>query len=378
MNTVRELVIIGKQEVAFREVERRALQPHEVRVRSLFGAAKHGTEMAFFKGYAAPRGGYDAEYRVYRGEREGVRYPFPAGNICVGEVIEAGSAVTRLRLGDRVFNYGSFCQEHVWPESVRTLRRGRPGRRLCLLGGLSARCATGMCASGRRIVFGLGAIGLMAAGKRRAYRLSTRPLRRQAAPCGATLSSIRRLRFRARSGDGRADVHRHSGSHAALAALASLGARWQGLGWAYPAGWTSPRRICPGASFAPQRPNPTTPTGTRTASRRRLASAGEQPWSQSRSSCRGVRRSGDGVPEDRDRAETNIKLGVRFRRGYSALTKCTRSSTMCLIERFQHMRCSFTFAVVAGRAAAAPGVRMVIVRRVPPPWRQPIPETPPK
>ncbi|MDI9546126.1 MAG: hypothetical protein QM346_00860, partial [Chloroflexota bacterium] len=126
MNTVRELVISGKQEVAFREVERRALQPHEVRVRSLFGAAKHGTEMAFFKGYAAPRGGYDAEYRVYRGEREGVHYPFPAGNICVGEVIEAGPAVTRLRLGDRVFNYGSFCQEHVWPESVRTLPEGTP------------------------------------------------------------------------------------------------------------------------------------------------------------------------------------------------------------------------------------------------------------
>ncbi len=49
MNMVRELVISDKQRAAFREAERRPLQPHEVRMRSLFGAAKHGTEMAFYR-----------------------------------------------------------------------------------------------------------------------------------------------------------------------------------------------------------------------------------------------------------------------------------------------------------------------------------------
>ena len=258
MNTVRELVIIGKQEVAFREVERRALQPHEVRVRSLFGAAKHGTEMAFFKGYAAPRGGYDAEYRVYRGEREGVHYPFPAGNICVGEVIEAGSAVTRLRLGDRVFNYGSFCQEHVWPESVRTLPAGTPWQAAVCLD--PADFALGAVRDGHvRIgdavaVFGLGAIGLMAVGLAKLagaypiFAIDPIPLRRQAAlACGADAvldptacdAGLEIKRATAKRG---ADVCiEYSGSHAALqAALRGVvyggtvvAGAWPG---AYPAG----------------------------------------------------------------------------------------------------------------------------------------------
>jgi NADPH:quinone reductase-like Zn-dependent oxidoreductase len=55
-----------------------------------------------------------------------IRYPVPLGNMCVGEVIETGPEVTRLKKGDRVFAYGPFRQEHIWSENVRCLPDGVP------------------------------------------------------------------------------------------------------------------------------------------------------------------------------------------------------------------------------------------------------------
>ena len=117
----RELIAPAKEQVAFHEYERPALQPLQVRVRSLFGAAKHGTEMALYRGYAATRGGYDPEYKVFTTERPGVNYPVHLGNMCVGEIIEVTPGVTKVQVGDIVFNYGSFREEHVWQEKEALL-----------------------------------------------------------------------------------------------------------------------------------------------------------------------------------------------------------------------------------------------------------------
>ena len=43
------------------DYEEQALEPGQVRIRSEFGAAKHGTEMAMIKGYAGERGRFDRE-----------------------------------------------------------------------------------------------------------------------------------------------------------------------------------------------------------------------------------------------------------------------------------------------------------------------------
>ncbi len=192
----RELVVTAKETLAFREVEPRALQAHEVRVRMQFAAAKHGTEMAFYKGYAAPRGAYDAEYQVFMNQQEGVRYPFRLGNIGVGEVIETGAEVTRLHKGDRVFNFGSFSEEHIWPDTVWALPDGVPWQAATCLD--PADFALGAVRDGHvRIgdavaVFGMGAIGLMAlqiaklAGAYPVIAVDPLPLRRQVAQeCGA-------------------------------------------------------------------------------------------------------------------------------------------------------------------------------------------------
>jgi len=162
---VRELIAPAPSQVAWRETPPPPLQPQQVRVRSLYGAAKHGTEMSLFKGTASPRGGYDQTLHLHRSEVPGVNYPVRLGNIMVGEVIEIGSEVTEHKIGDKVFNYGSFAEEHVWPQSVRRLPPDVPWQAAVCLD--PADFAIGALRDGHvRIgdavaVFGLGAIGLV-------------------------------------------------------------------------------------------------------------------------------------------------------------------------------------------------------------------------
>ncbi len=162
----RELIAPAPNQVAWREVSRAVLEPHQVRVRALFAAAKHGTELSLYTGSAAARGGYDNEWKVFRAERPGVNYPVRLGNTVIGEVIETGSAVTRLAVGDQVFAYASFGDEFVWPDTVRQLPRGVPWQAAACLD--PADFAIGAIRDGKvRLgdavaVFGLGAIGLVA------------------------------------------------------------------------------------------------------------------------------------------------------------------------------------------------------------------------
>lgn len=163
----RELIAVGKEQVAFHEYDSPTLQPNQIRVRSRFAAAKHGTEMAVYKGYAAPRGRYDPEYQLFRAQESGVRYPSALGNMCVGDVIEVGAEVSQFQRGDQVFRHAPFREEHVWAaESVRRLPPGVPWHAaVCLdptdfaLGALR----DGNVRIGDAVaVFGMGAIGLIA------------------------------------------------------------------------------------------------------------------------------------------------------------------------------------------------------------------------
>ncbi len=196
---IKELIAPAKEQVAFRELVRQPLAANEIRVRSRFGAVKHGTEMALYKGYADPRGRFDPEYQLFDASQSGVRYPVALGNICVGEVIEVGAAVSEFKVGDQVFRYGSLRQEHVWPaKDVRHLPAGVPWQAAACLD--PADFALGAVRDGNvRIgdavaVFGMGAIGLLAvqfaklAGAYPVIAVEPIPLRRQVAQlCGADL-----------------------------------------------------------------------------------------------------------------------------------------------------------------------------------------------
>lgn len=164
----RELIAPAREQVAFRDYPSEPLGPDQIRVRSQFGAAKHGTEMAFYKGYGLPRGRYDQELGIFTGDAE-LQENFPAllGNMCIGEVVETGSAVTELRRGDRVFAHGGFRQEQVWrADRVRVLPEGVSWQAATCLDPTDF--ALGAVRDGHvRLgdavaVFGMGAIGLMA------------------------------------------------------------------------------------------------------------------------------------------------------------------------------------------------------------------------
>ena len=86
----RALIAPAAEQVAFQEFESPPLSEGQVRVKSLYAAAKHGTEMSMFKGYAGPRGRFDSERRIFDHQGEGVQYPVPLGNMGVGEVVELG------------------------------------------------------------------------------------------------------------------------------------------------------------------------------------------------------------------------------------------------------------------------------------------------
>ncbi len=194
-----EFIAPAREEVAFREYVSPALKPEQIRVRSRFGAAKHGSEMAMFQGYAGHRGNYDGDLHIFTQESQMVRYPNGLGNMCVGEVIEIGEDVQDIRLGETVFAHGSFRQEHVWPaEHARKLPVGVPWQAAVCLD--PADFALGAVRDGHiRLgdavaVFGMGAIGLFVvqlaklAGAYPVIAVDPIPLRRDVAEeCGADI-----------------------------------------------------------------------------------------------------------------------------------------------------------------------------------------------
>ncbi len=162
----KELVATAAGVAEFREYVLPPLAADEIRVETTFAAAKHGTEMSFFKGYGLARGQYDGEYKLFRRGND-FKFPCPLGNTAVGTVVEAGADVTRFAIGDTVFAYGPFREVHTWPESrTRSLPDAVPWQAACCLD--PADFAVGAIRDGnvrlgdRVIVFGMGAIGLCA------------------------------------------------------------------------------------------------------------------------------------------------------------------------------------------------------------------------
>ena len=253
----RALIAPAAEQVAFQECESLPLAEGQVRVKSLYAAAKHGTEMSQFKGYAGPRGRYDSERRIFDYQGEGVQYPVPLGNMGVGEVVELGPGVTQLKEGDCIFNYGPFREEHVWPETARRLPADVPWQAAVCLD--PADFALGAVRDGHvRIgdavaVSGLGAIGLIAiqfcrlAGAHPIIALDPLANRREVArACGADLvldptqcdAGVEIKKATANRG---ADVIIDYSGHPAAMQQALRGVAYRGMivAGAYPAAWTT-------------------------------------------------------------------------------------------------------------------------------------------
>ena len=171
----RELVATAVRTPALREYEDRPLRAGQVRVRTLYGAPKHGTELHAYRGdspFADSR--WDAEQRLFvRAESPKPSFPISLGNIAVGRVTEVADGVEGVAVGDLVAGYGPLRETQTWAwvtagayPGARKLPDGMPWQAaVCLdpvtvaLGGVRD---GGVRVGDRVAVFGLGASGLCA------------------------------------------------------------------------------------------------------------------------------------------------------------------------------------------------------------------------
>jgi threonine dehydrogenase-like Zn-dependent dehydrogenase len=170
----RELVAIDVRIPALQQYEDRPLNPDEIRVRTEFGAPKHGTELHGYRGDSPfSDSHWEPDQKIFLPGAQGSQFPRPLGNIAVGMVVEVGASVEGVAVGERVAGYGPLRETQTWrwgtPGAYPGVRRVPPGMSwqaaVCLdpatvaLGGVR----DGNVRLGDRVaMFGLGAIGLMA------------------------------------------------------------------------------------------------------------------------------------------------------------------------------------------------------------------------
>ena len=171
-----ELIADRAGHAVLREYDEVALGHGQVRVRSRFGAVKHGTELRYFRADSPDASDrWDAELRLHRrGEAAAAGFPMALGDMCMGEVTEVGAGVDRFNVGDRVFGHLRVRETHaVDAGRLEHVPQGITPQGLMYAD--PADCAVGAMQDGpvrlgdRVAVFGLGAIGLMVA---QAARLS--------------------------------------------------------------------------------------------------------------------------------------------------------------------------------------------------------------
>lgn len=145
-----ELVAIDIRKPALRDYEDGPVPAGSVRVKVEFGSPKRGSELT-----------------SYRGDRK-PKFPMGLGNMCVGRITDVGEGVEGCSVGDRITGYGKLRETQTWPAQRlhRMDERMTWKEAVCLdpaqfaLAGVrDGRLRLG----DRAAVFGLGAIGQMAA-----------------------------------------------------------------------------------------------------------------------------------------------------------------------------------------------------------------------
>lgn len=170
----RELMALAPRTPVLREYEEEPLQPGDIRVRTRYGAVKHGTELRLYRNDGAMNEPYyDEEQRIFLPQQEPRSlFPIRLGNSALGTVIDVGPGVAGVAVGDSVVGYGRLRETHrwAWPAAgpARGFYRAPEGMdwraAMCLNPGTVALAGVrdGHVRVGDRVaVFGLGAIGLL-------------------------------------------------------------------------------------------------------------------------------------------------------------------------------------------------------------------------
>ena len=165
---LRELVCNNAYQPHWESYKLEELGAQEVRVRSELTAAKHGTEKSELLGKAIYTRAPYTKGKVFDRSQE---WDYDAtqwravGNTTVGTVIEAGSDVSHLKEGDKVYAYGGFRSVHQGSHFKQLTDGLIPEAACCIDPANFAMAAVrdGQVRIGERvIVSGMGAIGLFA------------------------------------------------------------------------------------------------------------------------------------------------------------------------------------------------------------------------
>lgn len=188
----RKLVCSAPHQLEWIEYAEAPLAMGQVRIKSQVVSAKHGTEIALYKGYY-DRGGYNRELGMFdKSLPSEWPYPLAMGNMVVGVITEVSPDVTTRAVGDRVLSFGGFrptqvCDvRHCWrlPAAVAWQDAVCTDPAVFALAALR----DGHVRMGDSVaIVGLGAIGLMlvqlarAAGASSVFAVDPVPARRQLA-----------------------------------------------------------------------------------------------------------------------------------------------------------------------------------------------------
>ncbi|MDR2477948.1 MAG: zinc-binding alcohol dehydrogenase [Treponema sp.] len=142
----------------------------EVKVKSIYGAPKHGTELTMYQYDPHAETYYDEEAHIFkkRDVPDSAYGKSGLGNMWVGEIIETGPGVFGFSIGERVAGYGNLKPTHIVKQEnlLKMAERMSWQEAVCFdplqfaIGGVR----DGHVRFGDTVLIsGLGAIGLMAA-----------------------------------------------------------------------------------------------------------------------------------------------------------------------------------------------------------------------
>lgn len=153
----------GARQAELRDEELPEIGPEDVRVRSVASAISHGTEMLVYRGQVPPE--MELDLPTLRG---GFGFPVKYGYASTGRVVEAGSTVRDLAVGDLVFALHPHQTEYVVPASFPVLiPDGIEPERAVFLANLetavNVMLDSGIRLGERVLIFGQGVVGLLLA-----------------------------------------------------------------------------------------------------------------------------------------------------------------------------------------------------------------------